>query len=70
MSTADAGDSTDDAAARSARACNAARARWYEAGNPVVIRSAAILISRAGELPAEVRQMVHEATGEADGDGV
>jgi hypothetical protein len=66
MSTASAGDSSEDAAARSTRASNAARARWYDAGNPVVIRSAAILISRAEELPAEVRQMVHEATEERE----
>lgn len=66
MSTADARNSINDASARSVRASNAARARWYDAGNPVVTRSAAIVIARAGELPAEVRQMVHEATEDPD----
>jgi hypothetical protein len=69
MSTAGAGDSKSDAAARSERASYAARARWYDAGNPVVIRSAATVISRARELPAEVRQMVHEATGDQEDGG-
>jgi len=43
-----------------------ARARW---GSQAVDRAAQVVISRAGELPADLREQVHQATGEAPGDG-
>lgn len=64
MSTADAPE-----AARAAQASHAARTRWVEReGNPVLVRSAHVVIERAGELPAALREQLHQATGEADGD--
>ena len=49
----------------SERAELAARARW---GARVAVRSAHVVIDRAGELPADVREAVHLATGPAGGE--
>ena len=56
--------STPDTAA-AARELN--RSRW---GNQVAVRSARITIERADELPADLREAVHLATGPAGGDDV
>jgi hypothetical protein len=55
-------------------ASHAARARWVEhEGNPVLTRSAQVVIERAAELPAGLREQVHQVTGppggETRGDG-
>jgi hypothetical protein len=55
-------------AARSSAGRALAAARW---GDTVVRRSAAIVLARAGELPDELREQLHQVTGEAAaGDGV
>jgi hypothetical protein len=54
----------DDAASEAARALVARR--W---GSQVVERAAAVVIERAAELPAAVREQVHQVTGEAAADG-
>lgn len=55
----------DPDASEHARALN--RARW---GNQVVVRSAETVIERVDELPADLREQLHQLTGEAgDGDG-
>lgn len=63
--------STADAEARSEAASHAARTRWVEReGNPVLTRSAQVVIERAAELPEQVRAQLHQVTGEAaPGDG-
>jgi len=46
-----------------------ARARW---GAQVAVRSAGIVIERAGQLPDDIREQVHQATapaGESGDDG-
>jgi hypothetical protein len=50
-----------DEAARSSAGKLLAAARW---GDTVVRRSAAIVLARADELPADLREQLHEATGE------
>jgi hypothetical protein len=52
--------STADAPDRSEAARSAAQARW---GSRVPERAAEVVIARHSELPAEVRDRVHEATG-------
>ncbi len=42
-----------------------ARSRW---GNRVAVRAAELVIERAAELPREVADEVHEATGRKDSD--
>ena len=58
----------DPDASEHARALN--RARW---GSQVAVRSAEVVIERADELPADIREQVHQATappgGESRGDG-
>jgi hypothetical protein len=39
------------------------RRRW---GNQVVVRSAQVVIERRDELPGDLREQVHEATGPED----
>src|SRR5260370_38901564 len=44
-------------------ASHAAKTRVEREGNPVLTRSAQVVIERVGELPAEIRERVHQATG-------
>jgi hypothetical protein len=47
----------------------AARTRWWEReGDPVLSRSAQVVIERGDELPADVRAKVHAKTAEREAD--
>jgi hypothetical protein len=54
---------TNDAGSEAGRAL--IRRRW---GNQVVVRSAHLVLERVDELPDEVREQLHQATGPEDTD--
>jgi hypothetical protein len=54
---------TNDAASEAGRAL--IRRRW---GNQVVVRSAQVVIERRDELPDDLREQLHQATGPEDTD--
>jgi hypothetical protein len=56
-------DTNDDAGSEAGRAL--IRRRW---GNQVVVRSAQVVLERRDELPDDLREQLHEATGPEDTD--